>query len=142
MKRVVVTGLGCVTPIGNDVETFWQNAVAGKHGFAGITKFDPADLKIKIAAELKDFNPEEYLEKGEVRKLDPNSQYAIAAAAQAMKDSGIHGKVEPSRFGTYIGSGIGGIGTFLSEYDKVQSKGYGRVSPFFYPDDDWQHGIR
>ena len=133
MKRVVVTGLGCISPVGNDVKTFWQSLTDGKHGFAEITKFDISDLKVKIAAETKGFNPEDYIEKGEVRKTDLFAQYALAAGAQAVDDSGIIGNVEPARFGVYIGSGIGGMSTFVTETEKLLTKGPGRISPFFIP---------
>jgi len=133
MKRVVVTGLGCVTPVGNDVNTYWQSLVDGKHGFAEITRFDASDLKARIAAEVKDFKPEEYMEKSEVRKTDLFAQYALAAATQAVEDSGVVGNVEASRLGVYIGTGIGGMSTFVSETEKLLTKGAGRISPFFIP---------
>ena len=133
MKRVVVTGLGCISPVGNDINTFWSNITAGKHGIGPITKFDASDMKVKIAAEVKDFNPEQYIEKSEVRRTDLYAQYAIAAAAQAVEESGIAGNVDPHRLGVYIGSGIGGINTFVSETEKMLAKGPGRVSPFFIP---------
>jgi len=133
MKRVVVTGLGCVTPIGNDVESFWQNLIQGRHGFAPITRFDASDLKVRIAAEVKGFDPHLYMEKSETRKADLFAQYALAAAAQAVEDSGIVGQVNPQRLGVYIGSGIGGISTFITETQKMLEKGPGRISPFFIP---------
>ena len=133
MKKVVVTGLGCISPIGNDVETMWQNLTAGKHGFGEITKFDASELKVRIAGEVKDFNPEEYIEKGDIRKTDIYAQYALAASAQAVEDSGIVGNVESNRFGVYIGSGIGGISTFITETEKMLTKGPQRISPFFIP---------
>ncbi len=133
MKRVVVTGLGAITPIGNDVATFWESLISGKHGIADITKFDASNMKVKIAAEVKGFNPELYIEKTEIRKTDLFAQYAIAAATQAVDDSGILGHVSPERFGVYIGSGIGGMNTFVSETEKFLTKGAARVSPFFIP---------
>ena len=133
MKRVVVTGLGCITPIGNDVTTFWQNLIAGKHGFGEITKFDASGLKAKIAAEIKDFNPEAYMEKSEIRKTDLFAQYALAAAAQAVEESNISGNISPDRFGVYIGSGIGGISTFINQTETLLTKGAQRISPFFIP---------
>lgn len=133
MKRVVVTGMGAITPIGNSVEEFWENLKAGKHGIGKITRFDTAEFKVSVAAEVKDFKATDYMEKGEVRKTDLFSQYGIAAATQAVKDSGIHGNVDPYRFGVYFGSGIGGIGTFATEQDKLTAKGPKRVSPFFIP---------
>jgi len=133
MKRVVVTGLGCITPIGNDVNAFWQSLIDGKHGFGEITKFDASDLKTKIAAEVKDFKPEEYMEKGEIRKTDLYAQYALAAAAQAVEESEISGNIFPDRFGVYIGSGIGGISTFVNQTEVLLTKGAQRISPFFIP---------
>ena len=133
MNRVVVTGLGCITPVGNDVPSFWDNTINGRHGFATITKFDPSITKVKIAAEVKDFSPELYIEKTEIRKMDLYTQYALAAATQAVEDSGIENAVLPERFGVYIGSGIGGISTSISETEKMLNKGPGRISPFFIP---------
>ena len=98
-RRVVITGLGAVTPIGNDVDTFWENLKAGKCGITKITKFDSTDFKAHVAAEVKDFDPLLYMDKGEVRKNDPFSQFAIAAATQAVNDSEIMGKIDPERFG-------------------------------------------
>ena len=114
-RRVVITGLGAVTPIGNDVDTFWENLKAGKCGITKITKFDSTDFKAHVAAEVKDFDPLLYMDKGEVRKNDPFSQFAIAAATQAVNDSEIMGKIDPERFGVYFGSGIGGIQTFSNQ---------------------------
>jgi len=133
MKKVVITGLGCISPVGNNVEAMWQNLIAGKHGFAEITKFDASGLKTRIAGEVKDFNPEEYIEKNEIRKTDIYAQYAIAAATQAVEESKIIGTVEKNRLGVYIGSGIGGISTFITETEKMLTKGPQRISPFFIP---------
>jgi len=133
MKRVVVTGMGCITPIGNDVDAFWQNLIAGNHGFGEITKFDATGLKVKIAAEVKDFKPEAYMEKSEIRKTDLFAQYGLAAAAQAIKESNISGNILPDRFGVYIGSGIGGISTFINQTELLLTKGAQRISPFFIP---------
>jgi len=133
MKRVVVTGLGCISPIGNDVDSFWRNSVAGIHGFAEITRFDATNLKVRIAAEVKGFVPEDFLEKQEVKKTDLFAQYALAAAMQAVEESGVTNSITPSRFGVYIGSGIGGISTFISETEKMITKGVQRISPFFIP---------
>lgn len=130
-RRVVITGLGAVTPIGNDVPTFWENAVAGKNGIGPITKFDTTNSKVNIAAEVKDFNPLLYMEKPQVRKTDLFTQYALAAADQAMQDSGIAGKIDPERLGVYVGSGVGGMDTFVEEVTKLLNKGPKGVSPFF-----------
>lgn len=133
MKRVVVTGLGAVTPIGNDVPTFWENLLAGKNGIGPMDRFDTNEYKAKVAAQVKGFDPLRYMEKGEARKSDLFSQYAMAAACQAVEDSGISGKVEPERFGVYVGSGIGGLITISNEMQKLLEKGPKRVSPFFIP---------
>lgn len=133
MKRVVVTGLGVVSPVGNDVESFWTALTAGKCGIDFIQSFDTTDYKVKIAAEVKNFDPLQYMEKGEVRKSDRYTQFAVAAASQAVADSGIEGKIAPERFGVYIGSGIGGMQTFIAECKKLDEKGPKRVSPFFVP---------
>ncbi|MDR0284333.1 MAG: beta-ketoacyl-ACP synthase II [Propionibacteriaceae bacterium] len=135
MKRVVVTGLGCVSPVGNDVPTFWDSLVAGRHGFAPITRFDTTGMKVTIAAEVKGFEPERYLERSEVRRTDLFAQYGIAAAAQAVAEAGVDqaGAVDPERFGVYIGSGTGGIGTSVAETTVMLQRGPGRISPFFVP---------
>ncbi len=135
MKRVAVTGLGCITPVGNDVITFWGSLIAGKHGFGEITRFDAAalNMKVKIAAEVKNFNPELYIDKNEIKRTDLYAQYAIAAASQAVEDSGIAGRIKEDRFGVYIGSGIGGITTFIAECEKLQTRGPSRISPLFVP---------
>ena len=133
MNRVAVTGLGVITPVGNDVETFWENLVAGTCGIDMITRFDTADMKVKIAAEVKDFDPSLYMDKGEIRKTDLYAQYAMAAAVQAMEDSKIQGTVAPERLGVYLGSGIGGMTTFMQECQKLSEKGPKRISPFFIP---------
>ncbi|SHH94010.1 3-oxoacyl-[acyl-carrier-protein] synthase II [Sporobacter termitidis DSM 10068] len=133
MKRVVVTGMGAITPVGNDVNTMWENLVAGRHGIGPITKFDCTDYKAKLAAEVKDFDPLLYMEKGEARRMDLFSQYAVAAATQAVGDSGILGNVEPERFATSFGSGIGGIVTLTDEHSKLVNGGPRKVSPLFVP---------
>ena len=133
MRRVVVTGMGAVTPVGNTLAEFWQSLIAGKCGIGEITRFDTADCKVKIAAEVKNFDPLLYIEKTDVRKTDLYAQYAIAAATQAVEGSGIMGKVEPRRFGVYFGSGIGGIDTFVNEDKKFMEGGPKKVSPFFIP---------
>ena len=133
MKRVVVTGMGCITPVGNDIPTFWSSIVAGKNGIGPITRFDTTDFKAKLAAEVKDFDPNLYMEKAEIRKSDLFTQYGVAAAYQAVQDSNILNNVAPERFGVYIGSGIGGITTFTEEVIKLHDKGPRRVSPLFIP---------
>ncbi len=133
MNRVAVTGLGCITPVGNDVKTFWESLKNGKHGFGEITRFDTGAMKVKIAAEVKNFNPELYIDKNEIKRTDLYAQYALAAASEAVDDSGITGKIEPERFGVYIGSGIGGITTFITECEKLFTRGPSRISPLFVP---------
>ena len=132
-RRVVVTGLGAITPVGNDVPTTWKNLVDGVCGIDTITEFDTSELKVHIAGTIKGFEPEKYIEKKEVRKLDLYSQYAIAAAQQAVDDSGILGKVDEDRFGVYIGTGIGGLHTFYKNSVGMESGGARKVSPFFIP---------
>ncbi len=133
MNRVVVTGMGAVTPIGNDVESFWQGLVSGKCGIGPVTKFDTAEFKVKVAAEVKDFDPSRYMEKAELRKYDVFCQYALAAAAQAVEASRIQGSLPSEKIGVYFGSGIGGIGTFEEQQKLMLEKGPRRVSPFFIP---------
>ena len=132
-NRVVVTGLGAVTPVGNDVNIMWENLIAGRHGIGPITRFDCTGHKAALAAEVKGFDPLEYMERNEARRLDIYSQYAIAAAAQAMRDSGIEGTVEPERFNVIFGSGVGGIATFENEVEKLLSGGPRKVSALFIP---------
>ncbi|WKY43107.1 beta-ketoacyl-ACP synthase II [Eubacteriaceae bacterium ES2] len=132
-RRVVITGLGAVTPIGSTVDTFWNNLLDGTCGIETIDNFDTSDLKVTVAAQVAGFDPLDYIKKNEVRKNDLFTQYGIAAAAQAVADSGIIGKIDPFRFGVYMGSGIGGIHTFVSECEKISTKGPGRVSPHFIP---------
>ena len=133
MRRVVITGMGAVTPIGNDVASFWQGLCAGRCGVGPITKFDASEYKVKVAAEDKDFDPSQYMEKAELRKYDPFCQYALAAASQAMEQSGLEGACPPEEAGVYFGSGIGGIDTFGQQYQTMMEKGPRRVSPFFIP---------
>jgi len=125
--------MGLISPVGNDVASAWENLKAGKCGIGPITKFDTEPFKVKIAAEVKDFDPMQYMDKLDVQHSDPYTHLAMAAVCQAVEDSGIIGAVEPERIGVYIGSGIGGIGTFMSEHKKLLEKGPRRVSPFFIP---------
>ena len=133
MKLIAVTGLGVISPVGNNVETFWNSLIAGKCGIGPITKFDATDYKVKVAAEVRDFEPKDYMEKLDVMHSDIYTQFAMAAAVQAMEDSGIAGTVDGERFGVYIGTGIGGIATFMAEHQKLLEKGPRRVSPYFIP---------
>ena len=131
MKRVVITGIGAVTPVGNTAEEMWTSMKNGVCGIDRIARFDTSDTKAKVAAEVKNFDPTEYIEKRDCRKMDLFCQYAIAAATQAVKDSGIEGKVDPNRFGVYIGSGVGGITTFYEQSINLYT---GKsISPFFIP---------
>ena len=133
MNRVVVTGMGIVSPLGNDVPTFWENIKNGVCGIAPITKFDTTDYKVKVAAEVKDFDARAYMEKMDVLHSDIYTQFAVAAATQAVEESGIIGTVADERIGVYIGTGIGGIQTFMDEHKKLMEKGPRKVSPFFIP---------
>ena len=130
-RRVVVTGMGAVTPLGNDVPAYWNGLKAGKNGIDFITRFDTADLKAKLAAEVKDFDPKVYMDAKTVRQTDLYQRYALAAAAQAVQDAGIEGAVDPMRLGVYFGSGIGGFETFCNEHNTLLTRGASRVSPFF-----------
>ena len=133
-KRVVVTGLGAISPLGNDVKTTWENMKKGVNGIDTVTKFDASEYKCTLAGEVRGFDPTLYMPKGEVRKTDLYCQYAVAAATQAYEDSGLTAEdVASERFGVYIGSGIGGINTLVTEHTKLIEKGPGRVSPFFVP---------
>jgi 3-oxoacyl-[acyl-carrier-protein] synthase II len=133
-NRVVITGMGVITPIGNTVEEFWDNLLAGKSGVDYIKSFDVSEYPTRIAGEVKDFNPEEHMDKKDVKRADRFVQFAIAAAKMALQDSGMNMDEEDrERIGVYIGSGIGGLGTFEDQYRILLEKGPRRVSPFFIP---------
>lgn len=132
-RRVVVTGIGAVTPLGNNVRDTWEGMKSGKNGIAPITLFDTENFKAKLGAEVKSFDPKEYLETNEILRTDRYAQFAVAAAKQAVDESGIEGNVEPERFAVIFGTGIGGIGTFEVEHTKLLEKGPRRVSPLFVP---------
>ncbi len=132
-RRVAVTGLGVVSPVGLDVSSAWEAVKGGKNGIARVTKFDVTDFKSTLAAEVKNFDPTVYMAKGELRKNDLYTQYAVAAATQAVEDSGILGKIDSARLGVYVGSGIGGISTMMSNHAALLEGGYRKVSPFFVP---------
>ncbi len=132
-RRVVVTGLGAITPVGKNVSETWESLKSGKNGIAPITLFDTTDYKAKLAAEVKDFNALDYMEKSETLRTDRYTQFALIAADQAVSDSGIIGTVEPERIGVYLGVGIGGIRTFEVEHTKLMEKGPRRVSSLFVP---------
>ncbi|MBO4938217.1 MAG: beta-ketoacyl-ACP synthase II [Oscillospiraceae bacterium] len=133
IRRVVVTGMGVISPVGNDVETAWSNLVAGKHGIGPITHFDTTNYKAKLAAEVRDFNPKVYMDKSETLRTDLYAQYAMAAAVQAVEESGVIGTLDPERIAVYFGSGIGGLNTVSNEVEKLGRRGPGRVSPFCVP---------
>ncbi|AQS53284.1 3-oxoacyl-[acyl-carrier-protein] synthase 2 [Jeotgalibaca dankookensis] len=134
MKRVVITGMGAVTPLGNTVEEFWDGLKNGKNGIAPITKFDASETGITVAAEVKDFDPTLYMGRKEYRRMDLYSQYAVAAAVQAVADSGLDVEaIDASRFGVIIGSGIGGLIEMESGIIKMHDKGPKRVPPMFVP---------
>ncbi|WP_426348657.1 beta-ketoacyl-ACP synthase II [Alloiococcus sp. CFN-8] len=133
MNRVVITGMGAITPIGNDVDSFWKGLLAGKNGIGPITRFDTSEYKAKLAAEIKDFDPLLYMEKSEARKRDLFTQYAVAAASQAVSDSGIIDNINPEDFGVYFGSGVGGLITMSEESEKLLNNGPRKVSPFYIP---------
>jgi 3-oxoacyl-[acyl-carrier-protein] synthase II len=135
MCRVVVTGMGVISPVGNDIDTFWESLKAGKCGIDKIQRFDASGLKVSLDAEVKEFEPKKYYDTvQEIRKSDLFMQYAMAAARQAVEQSGIlESELDKERFGVYIGSGIGGINTTIRETRKLDEKGPEMVSPFFVP---------
>ena len=134
MRRVVVTGVGAVTPVGNTAEEFWAALIQGKSGIGPVTRFDASPLPTRIAGELKGFDPLRYMDKKDDRKFDPFLKYAIACAAMAVEDAGLNvERVDRTRFGVLVGSGIGGITTLLETHKTLLDKGPDRVSPFFIP---------
>ena len=135
-RRVVITGLGAISPVGNTVADFWESLKAGKSGLNFIQGFDDVDLPVRIVAQVKDFDPiANGLERADIRKMDLYCQYAIAAANQAVADSGLVSgeNIESGRFGVYVGSGIGGMHTFARETEKLLAEGARRISPLFVP---------
>ncbi len=134
-RRVVVTGLGALTPVGNDVATTWRSLLDGRSGAAPITKFDTSNHAVKFAAEVKAFDPAAYMDRKEAKRSDPYTQYAIAASAQAMQDAGLHDGIgyDPERTGVIVGSGIGGLKTFEEQHDLYRARGPKVISPFFIP---------
>ena len=133
-RRVVVTGLGAVTPIGNNVKDFWAGIREGKVGIGSITKFDTTDYKVKIAAEGKDFNAKDHVDPRSARRMDPFCQYAVTAAKEALEDSGIDMEKEDSfRAGVIVGSGIGSLPQVENNYEKILTKGPGKVNPLMVP---------
>lgn len=133
-NRVVITGMGAITPVGNDVETFWNSLKEKKTGFGEITYFDTADFKVKLAAQVKDFDPKNYMDAKTARRMEPFSQFAVAAASQALAQSGLDmEKEDPFRVGVSIGSGIGSLQSVEREYKKLLEKGPNRVNPLLVP---------
>ena len=133
-RRVVVTGIGAITPIGNSAEEFWKGIKEGKCGIDTITSFDVSDFKVKLAAEVKGYNPEDYFDKRSSRRLDKFAQFAMIAAREAMKDSGItKDNTDLDRVGVFIGSGMGGLDTIEKENKVCFEKGYDKISPMYIP---------
>ena len=133
-RRVVITGLGAITPVGNDVETFWNSIKSGVSGIDFITRFDTSEFKVKIAAEVKGFDPLVYMDRKEAKRMDVFSQFAIASAKQAVEDSKLDLEaIDKNRFGVIIGSGIGGIDTIEKEQTKFLQRGPSKVQPLFIP---------
>jgi 3-oxoacyl-[acyl-carrier-protein] synthase II len=134
-RRVVVTGFGCLTPVGNDVATTWRSLLAGKSGAGPITKFDPSKFPVRFAAEVKGFDPVGFMDRKEAKRADAYTQYAVAAAVQAMQDAGFAegNGYDPERTGVIIGSGIGGLRSFEEQHDVYKERGPSKISPFFIP---------
>ncbi|MEH7013550.1 beta-ketoacyl-ACP synthase II [Neobacillus niacini] len=133
-RRVVVTGVGAVTPLGNDVETTWKGIIEGKSGIGPLTRVNADEYPAKVAAQINDFNPESFMDRKDARKMDRFTQYAVAAALMAVEDAKLTITDEnANRVGVWIGSGIGGMETFEEQYEIFQKRGYRRVSPFFVP---------
>ena len=134
-RRVVVTGLGAITPVGNDVATTWRSLIEGRSGTAPITKFDATNFPVKFAAEVKGFNALDFMDRKEAKRADHYTQYAVAAAKQAMTDAGLANghNIDPDRIGVIVGSGIGGLKSFEEQHDVYRERGVGKISPFFIP---------
>lgn len=133
-NRVVVTGLGCVTPIGIGKDTFWQALIEGKSGIDRITRFDPADYATQIAGEVKDFDVSQFIDKKEAKRMDRFTQFAVASAKMAIEDANLNlEEADRQRIGTVIGTGIGGMGTLAEQAEVLSAKGPGRMSPFLVP---------
>ncbi len=134
-RRVVVTGMGAITPVGNDVATTWQALITGKSGTAPITKFDASKFPVRFAAEVKGFNPLDFMDRKEAKRADQYTQYAVAASRQAMTNASLveRNGMDPDRIGVIIGSGIGGLKSFEEQHDVYRERGVGKISPFFIP---------
>lgn len=134
-RRVVVTGIGAITPVGNTAAATWEALVAGKSGTTEITHFDPAAFPVRIAAEVKGFNPTDYMDRKEAKRADPYTQYAVAASKMAMADAGLADTsgIDPDRIGVIVGSGVGGLKSFEEQHDVYRELGPSKISPFFIP---------
>jgi 3-oxoacyl-[acyl-carrier-protein] synthase II len=134
-RRVVVTGIGAITPVGNDVATTWRALLDGKSGAGPITKFDPATFPVRFAAEVKQFDPLQYMDRKEAKRADLYTQYAVACAVQAMNDAGLGdgNGYDPDQTGVIMGSGIGGLKSFEEQHDIYRERGASKISPFFIP---------
>ena len=133
-NRVVITGVGAITPIGTGKDEFWKGLMEGRNGIDKISRFDASEFTAQIAGEVKDFDPTQYIDKKESKRMDRYTQFAVAAADLAIKDAGLDLEKENlDRVGTFIGTGIGGIETMHSQYKKFFDKGPSRISPFFVP---------
>src|ERR671925_2377486 len=134
-RRVVVTGMGALSPVGNDVASTWRALISGASGAADITKFDASQFPVRFACEVKGFDPLQYMERKEAKRADWYAQYAIAASVQAMKDAGLDNgaDVDPDRVGVILGSGIGGLKAFEEQHDVYRERGQSKISPFFIP---------
>ena len=132
-RRVVVTGIGAVSPLGNDAQTTWENVLAGKSGIGPLTRLNADEFPAKVAGELKDFDIEKYVDRKEARKMDRFTHYAIAASVMAVEDAKLEiNDTNATRVGVWIGSGIGGIETLETQHEIFLNRGYKRVSPFSY----------
>jgi 3-oxoacyl-[acyl-carrier-protein] synthase II len=134
-RRVVVTGLGAISPVGNDVATTWRSLLDGVGGVGAISKFDPATFPVRIAAEVKGFDPLSAMDRKEAKRADPYVQYAVAAAVEAMNDAGLGDRAgyDPEMTGVILGSGIGGLKSFEEQHDVYRERGPSKISPFFIP---------
>jgi 3-oxoacyl-[acyl-carrier-protein] synthase II len=134
-RRVVVTGMGAITPVGNSVAATWEALIAGRSGVAPITKFDATNFPVRFAAEVKGFNATDFMERKEVKRSDEYTQYAVGAAKMAMADAGLSlpNQLDPDRIGVILGSGIGGLKSFEEQHDVYRELGQSKISPFFIP---------
>src|ERR671939_2068971 len=133
-RRVVITGLGAVTPLGNDVESTWENLTAGRSGATPITQFDASDFAVHFACEVKDFDPTQWIDRKQARRMDRFAHLSVAAARQAEQDAGLEIEEEPDRVGAAIATGIGGLKAFQDCYDELLERGPDRVNPFSIPE--------